>query len=71
MSDISLWIVPGDGLRTVEVDSNTTVQDLVQSFSLSDRDIAIDGKPVKRDDWASTKVHGADEVWATKAQKGA
>lgn len=69
--EIQLWITPGDGLRAVEVTDETTVKELVDSFNLGDYDITIENVPVDRKDWATRTLKGVDEVWASKAQKGA
>ncbi len=69
--EIALWITPGDGLRAVEITDDTTIENLVESFNLQDYDITIDNKAVDKKEWAEYTLKGVDEVWASKAQKGA
>jgi len=64
-------IVPGAGYQDIEIKSGSTLGDLVASKNLHGRTINIDGKVVKPDDYATTILDGAGEVWATGGAKGA
>ena len=68
---ISLVVVPGTGARQVSVTPGMTITDLVESESLTGRAIIVNGEEVAPDDWETTTLDSAVEVFATKAVKGA
>jgi len=70
MNNITLIVIPGPGAKTLTLDSNTTVQTLINAQSLSNRDIIIDGQGILPSDYNSTIIPENAEVFATGSVKG-
>jgi sulfur carrier protein ThiS len=70
MSSITLIVIPGPGARSVNLDDNATVADLVARENLHGRDIIINGEGIPAASWASTTVPANSEVFATGSVKG-
>jgi len=70
MNNITLIVIPGPGAKTLTLDSNTTVQQLVNSENLSNRDIIINGQGILPSDYANTTIPENAEVFATGSVKG-
>ena len=70
MSSITLIVIPGPGARTVNLDDNATVADLVSRENLHGRDIIINGEGIPATTWASATVPANSEVFATGSVKG-
>ena len=70
MSSITLIVIPGPGARTVNLDDNATLADLVSRENLHGRDIIINGEGIPATAWASTTVPANSEVFATGSVKG-
>ena len=70
MNTITLIVIPGPGAKTLTLDSNTTVQGLIDSENLSNRDIIINGEGILPSDYNSTTVPANAEVFATGSVKG-
>jgi len=71
MRNISLFVNPGNGYRTVVVDDSMTLADLVSKENLFDRTISLDGEEVVANEWSTTSLRGVNQIWATGAVKGA
>ena len=70
MSTITLVVIPGPGARTVEIDANTTVSNLVVQENLHGRDIIIDGVGITPNEYQTTIISANSEVFATGSVKG-
>lgn len=70
MSSITLVVIPGPGARTVTIQNNSTISSLVDSESISNRDIIVNGQSVPRSDWPTYTLSNFDEVFATASVKG-
>ena len=68
---LNVFVNPGDGLRQVDVYQGMTVEELVETETLQTYSITIDGQPVTKEEWATTTLDDAGEVWAVGAVKGA
>ena len=71
MHTIGLMIVPGAGYQDIEIASGTNLGQLVADKNLHGRTINVDGTVVTPEDYATTVLDGAGEVWATGGAKGA
>ena len=70
MSSIMLIVIPGPGARSLNLDDNATVADLVARENLHGRDIIINGEGIPASAWRSTPVPANSEVFATGSVKG-
>lgn len=70
MRYITLVIVPGTGQQSVEVSDDMTLAQFAANFALNGRNLIIDGRGVPADEWATTTLAGATEIFATGAVKG-
>jgi sulfur carrier protein ThiS len=71
MSSITLVIIPGPGAKTVNIQNNiTTISNLLDSESISNRDIIVNGRSVPRSEWSTYSLSASDEVFATSSVKG-
>ena len=70
MNTITLIVIPGPGARTVTINENTTIAQLVCAESLHGRDIIINGTGFPASQWESTSVPSGAEVFATGSVKG-
>jgi sulfur carrier protein ThiS len=68
--NITLVVVPGTGARSLTVDTNMTVADLVCQQNLHGRDIIVNGAGVPTTTWNTTTLENAVEVFATGSVKG-
>jgi len=68
--DITLIVIPGPGARTVTLNNNTTVEQLVTQENLHGRDIIIDGVGVSPANYQTTTITANSEVFATGSVKG-
>ncbi len=70
MRTITLVIVPGSGMQQVQVGEETTLAQLAADHGLNGRNLIVDGSQVAADQWSSTFVGDASEIFATGAVKG-
>ena len=71
MATITLVVVPGPGARTVNIQNNsTTILDIVNQESLTNRDIILNGEAIPQNLWSSRTVSSSDEIFATASVKG-
>ena len=70
MQNLTLVVIPGPGARTVSVNTNTTVEQLVTQENLHGRDIIINGQAVLPADFQTTTIPANAEVFATGSVKG-
>ena len=70
MTTLTLIVIPGPGARTISVNANATVADLVSQENLHGRDIIINGTGVPANQWANTYLTANAEVFATGSVKG-
>ena len=68
--DITLIVIPGPGARTVTLNNNTTVEQLVTQENLHGRDIIIDGVGVSPANYQTTTITANSEIFATGSVKG-
>lgn len=68
--DITVIVIPGPGVRTVTLNDNTTVEQLVTQENLHGRDIIIDGVGVSPANYQTTNITANSEVFATGSVKG-
>ena len=68
--DITLIVIPGPGVRTVTLNNNTTVEQLITQENLHGRDIIIDGVGVLPANYQTTTITANSEVFATGSVKG-
>lgn len=69
-SNITLIVIPGPGARTVTIQDDTTVAQLVSSENLHGRDIIINGDGILATAYQTTTVPAGAEVFATGSVKG-
>ena len=70
MKTIVLVVVPGPGARSVTLNDNATVQDLIQQENLTGRDIIIDGRGISTTQYSTTEITANAEIFATASVKG-
>ncbi len=66
----TLVVVPGTGARQVQVDTEMTVADFVCRENLHGRDIIVNGVGVQPNNWSTTTLSNAVEIFATGSVKG-
>ena len=69
MKNIVLVVIPGPGARSVTLNNNATVQDLIQQENLTGRDIIINGQGIPPAQY-STEIAADVEIFATASVKG-
>ena len=70
MSNLTLIVIPGPGARSVQIQNNTTVEQLVVQEGLHGRDIIVDGQGVLPANYSTTILNSGSEVFATGSVKG-
>lgn len=70
MINLTLVVIPGPGARSVSLQDDRSVQDLVDQESLTGRDIIVNGQGVERANWGTFYLSQGDEVFATASVKG-
>ncbi len=70
MNTITLIIIPGAGARSLNLNNDATVADLVTLQSLHGRDIIINGMGIAPNNFATTTIPNNAEVFATGSVKG-
>jgi len=70
MENLTLIVIPGPGARSVQIQSNATIADLVCQENLHGRDIIVNGTGVPQNQWATTTLTSNSEVFATGSVKG-
>ncbi|MAH45915.1 hypothetical protein CMI37_08790 [Candidatus Pacearchaeota archaeon] len=70
MINITLVIIPGSGARTLSVDNNTTVAQLICANNLHGRDIIINGVGIATNTYETKMIPADAEVFATGSVKG-
>lgn len=70
MSAVTLIVIPGPGARTIDLDANSTVAQLVSQQNLHGRDIIINGVGVPTNNWSSHSIPANAEIFATASVKG-
>ena len=67
---ITLIVVPGTGVRSVNISQNMTVEQLIQQENLHGRDIIINGAAVLPSAYQTTIISAGNEIFATGSVKG-
>lgn len=70
MSNATLIIIPGPGARSIQLDSNMTIAQLVCRENLHGRDIIINGTGVPAAQFETQIIPNDAEVFATGSVKG-
>jgi hypothetical protein len=70
MKTITLIIIPGAGARSINIDDDTTVAQLVCANNLHGRDIIINGTGIPVASYETTPIPLNAEVFATGSVKG-
>ena len=70
MVQLTLIVIPWPGARTVTINENMTVEQLVVQENLHGRDIIINGQGVSPSAFTTTLVPPNSEVFATGSVKG-
>ena len=70
MSTATLIVIPGSGARSITLQQNMTVEQLVVQESLHGRDIIINGTGILPSDFSNTIIPVDSEVFATGSVKG-
>jgi sulfur carrier protein ThiS len=70
MTTITLIVIPGTGARTVTLNDNATVSNLVCQENLHGREIIINGQGVAASSWETHIVPAQAEIFATGSVKG-
>ena len=70
MQNLTLIVIPGPGARTVSVNPNTTVEQLVTQENLHGRDIIVNGAGVQPANYQTSVIPNNAEVFATGSVKG-
>lgn len=69
--EITLMRVPGNGMEDITIAPDATVADVVHEHGLLGRNIFVDGIAVAPENYGSTSLAGASEIFATGTVKGA
>ena len=56
MSTITLIVIPGPGARTVNIDADTTVAQLISNENLHGRDIIINGEGIPSTSFQTSNI---------------
>lgn len=64
-------MVQDEGMIEVEVGPSTTVQEVADRYGWNDYGFTVDDIAIARENWATTILYTAREVWAVKGAKGA
>lgn len=70
MSTVTLVVIPGPGARTVNINDNMTLADLVSQENLQGRDIIVNGVGMPSSTWSTTSLVVNSEIFATASVKG-
>lgn len=70
MSTATLIVIPGSGARSITLQENMTVEQLIVQESLHGRDIIINGTGILPSEFSNTIVPTDSEVFATGSVKG-
>lgn len=70
MSNVTLIVIPGPGARSVNIQDNMTVEQLVVQENLHGRDIILNGQGVLPANYATTLLSQGMEIFATGSVKG-
>jgi hypothetical protein len=70
MSNVTLIVIPGPGARSVNIQDNMTVEQLVVQENLHGRDIILNGQGVLPANYATTLLGQGMEIFATGSVKG-
>lgn len=70
MSNITLIVIPGPGARSVQINDNMTVEQLIVQEGLHGRDIILNGQGVLPADYSTTILTNGVEIFATGSVKG-
>ena len=70
MSNITLIVIPGPGARTVNIQDNMTVEQLVVQENLHGRDVILNGQGVLPANYSTTILAQGMEIFATGSVKG-
>ncbi len=70
MSNATLIIIPGPGARSIQLDPNMTIAELVCRENLHGRDIIINGAGVPSAQFETTTIPVNAEIFATGSVKG-
>ncbi len=70
MNTVTLIIIPGAGARSLTIQQNTKVSDLVAANNLHGRDIIINGMGITPSTYGSTLIPEGAEIFATGSVKG-
>lgn len=70
MRTINLILVPGPGVTPVQVRDGETLAQFAAAHNLNGRQLIINGEGVPADQWGTTTLDGAVEVFATGSVKG-
>tara|TARA_Y100000592_G_C5466266_1_gene316891 strand:- start:488 stop:703 length:216 start_codon:yes stop_codon:yes gene_type:complete len=70
MQNLTLIVIPGPGARTISVNPNTTVEQLVTQENLHGRDIIVNGAGVQPASYQTSVIPNNAEVFATGSVKG-
>ena len=65
------FYVQGEGAREVTINSETTLQEVVDSNGWSHFSVTVNDAIVVPSNWSTTKLWTATEVWLTQGAKGA
>lgn len=69
-SNITLIVIPGPGARSLTIQEDTTISQLVDSENLHGRDIIINGEGILPANFQTTVISANSEVFATGSVKG-
>lgn len=71
--EVTLVIVPGRGARRYPLNEGATLSDLseVSEHPFEGRNIVVNGKSVPQSQWDTFQLSAGNEVFSTKAVKGA
>jgi len=70
MRTVNLWVTELGQLE-VEVSRETTLLQIVNEHNLQGYDFTVGSTVISRDDWGTTSVYDARDIWASKGVKGA
>ena len=70
MSTITLIVIPGPGARTVSINNNMTLEQLITQENLHGRDIIINGTGISPTAYQTTTLAANSEIFATGSVKG-
>lgn len=69
-SSVTLVVVPGPGMSTVEIAEGATLAQFAADNALNGRQLIVNGEAIAPDAWSDVRLEGSSEIFATGTVKG-